>query len=67
MKELTGWRRYGPSYFDDVIHVYPVGDLREHAMSLTCWCNPTYDPNNDVLLHHSMDLREQYEEGRLKS
>ena len=47
------------------IHVMPVDDLREHVDSRDCWCRPTYD--DGVWVHHSMDLREEYEEGRLPS
>jgi hypothetical protein len=49
----------------DNIHVVPFNDLREHDTSLTCWCHPT--PEDDeprVVLHHSMDERESYEQGR---
>jgi hypothetical protein len=49
----------------DNIHVVPLNDLREHDTSLTCWCHPT--PEDDeprVVLHHSMDERESYEQGR---
>ena len=46
-------------------HVVPVDDLREHVLDTTCWCNPTED--DEVIVHHSMDRREEYEEGRLPS
>ena len=46
--------------------VYPIGDLREHDPdNAGCWCQPTYD--DGVLVHHSMDRREEFEEGRLVS
>lgn len=46
--------------------VYPVGDLREHDPdNAACWCQPTYD--DGVLVHHSMDRREEFEEGRAAS
>ena len=53
------------------IHVIPVDDLREHTASPECWCNPTLDDvdsetiGDDVWVHHSMDLREEYEDGRM--
>jgi len=47
------------------IHVVPLNDLREHDTSLTCWCHPTpEDDESRVVLHHSMDERESYEQGR---
>jgi hypothetical protein len=52
------------------IHVIPVNDLREHVATGSCWCKPTPDPEEPfVMIHHSMDLREQFEisGGRLPS
>ena len=50
---------------DTVIHVVPLNDLREHEASTTCWCKPTEDDEwPDIWVHHSMDRREEYEEGR---
>lgn len=49
----------------DEIHVVPVDDLREHDTTASCWCRPTYD--DGVWVHHSMDRREEYEEGRQPS
>lgn len=45
------------------IHVMPINDLREHEFK-DCWCNPTYDEENHIYIHHSMDKREEYENGR---
>ena len=54
------------SYTEDAnIHVVPLNDLREHEASRDCWCNPTEDEGwPGVWVHHSMDRREEYEEGR---
>jgi hypothetical protein len=41
--------------------VMPVNDYREHEVSDVCWCRPTLD--DGVLIHHSMDRREEYERG----
>jgi hypothetical protein len=50
------------------LHVLPVDDLREHPASKDCWCHPTEDEETPGLwIHHSMDRREEYEEGRLMS
>jgi len=54
------------SYTDDsIMHVVPLNDLREHVASKDCWCKPTEDEGwPDIWVHHAMDQREQYEEGR---
>jgi hypothetical protein len=53
---------------DERIHVVPINDLRRHTASPDCWCKPTEDEGwPDVWVHHSMDKREEYEEGREKS
>jgi hypothetical protein len=46
-------------------HVTPIDDLRPHDFDSECWCKPTDDEG--IWVHHSMDRREEYEEGRLKS
>ena len=43
-------------------HVVPLDDLRTHAASRDCWCSPTDDEG--VFVHHSLDKRETYEQGR---
>lgn len=48
-----------------LIHVIPINDLREHIEDTSCWCRPTpADDNAAVIIHHSMDRREEYEQGR---
>jgi hypothetical protein len=45
-------------------HVVPMGDLREHDCSVSCWCKPTEDDEvAGLFVHHSMDGREQFEAG----
>jgi hypothetical protein len=44
-------------------HVVPIGDLREHKMTVDCWCRPVDD--DGVIIHNSMDRREVYERGEL--
>lgn len=50
-------------YREDLIlpHVAPIDDLLEHIIDdeATCWCKPTVDA--DVIIHHSIDLREDNE------
>lgn len=42
-------------------------DLREHTLSLDCWCRPAIDTEESrVVIHHSMDRREEYERGERK-
>lgn len=48
----------------DVMHVLPINDLKEHEESESCWCNPEYDEG--VIIHNSMDRREEYETGKRK-
>ena len=44
-------------------HFVPTNDLREHVTDGECWCNP--DVVDDlIVIHHSRDERETYEEGR---
>jgi len=50
------------------LHITPTHDLRDHVMSPDCWCGPTQDDVDPALyIHHSMDRREEYEEGRKPS
>ena len=59
------WRGLGATDLNCAA-VYPLDDLREHDPdNASCWCGPTFD--DGVLVHHSMDRREEYEEGRRPS
>lgn len=55
-------------------HVSPIADLREHVTSgwtlgVRCWCNPAVEEEVDgtLVIHNSMDRREEYEQGRKMS
>ena len=52
------------SYF----HAIPKNDLFPHVLShKDCWCKPTRDEDNEtIIVHHSADGREEYEDGRRK-
>lgn len=52
-----------------IIHVLPIDDLREHAWHDECWCRPRWDEEEPtaLLIHNSMDRREEYETGRKPS
>lgn len=45
-------------------HVVPLGDIKEHKVSASCWCQPTHDEEDNIWVHHAMDERESYEQGR---
>lgn len=45
--------------------VFPLDDLRPHLHDSPCWCSPTDDEG--VLVHHSVDRREEFEHGRKAS
>jgi len=51
----------------EVIHVMPLGDLREHQASQQCWCHPELDDESglggNIWVHNSLDGRELYERG----
>ena len=50
---------------DGLPHVAPLRDLRPHDMTKGCWCHPIEDAG--VMVHHSMDRREEFELGRKAS
>lgn len=53
---------------ENLVHVIPIGDIREHESTVFCWCNPSLDDEDEnVIIHNSMDRREEYENGRLKT
>jgi hypothetical protein len=48
------------------IHVIPLNDEREHAVSSWCWCGPDLGDEGDddtpsVYVHHAADGREDRE------
>jgi hypothetical protein len=42
--------------------VYPTNDLRPHTIEGECWCDPFED--DGVIVHNSMDRREEHERGQ---
>lgn len=57
------WRRINGNAMRD-IHIIPIDDLKEHEHSDQCWCRPARDSEeNRVVVHNSLDGREQYETG----
>ena len=45
-------------------HVIPQDDLKPHDLINYCWCNPVDDEG--IIVHNSMDKREEYERGERK-
>lgn len=50
---------------DECPHVRPMNDLKSHVAHHECWCGPAFDEG--CWVHHAMDRREEYEEGRKPS
>jgi hypothetical protein len=49
----------------EMIHVFPRDDLREHVTKgECCWCKP--DVDEELIIHHAADGREDFETGRRK-
>lgn len=50
---------------DNLLHIIPLGDLREHSLTAACWCEPDLDEEglDNVLVHHALDGREAFERG----
>lgn len=63
MSSSTRWRsrKVSEEYH---YHVVPLGDIKEHKVSASCWCQPTHDEEDNIWVHHAMDERESYEQGR---
>ena len=63
IKDLEGW-----GMFDEIhgeYHIKPLNDYRDHESDKNCWCGPDRDKEHPcIIVHHSMDRREEYEEGR---
>jgi hypothetical protein len=47
-------------------HVVPIGDIKPHIEEgVTCWCKPyRHEEAPSVVVHNSMDRREEYEQRR---
>lgn len=57
------------------IHVIPIDDLREHSMSIDCWCYPVEGDTvqskhtgewGRTIIHNAQDCREKWERQGLK-
>ncbi len=59
MAMSNGWR---VAMEDGQTQVTPVDDLKPHESGEGCWCHPFWE--DDILVHNSMDKREEWENGR---
>lgn len=56
------WQALGP-FMCFPAAVFPLDDLRSHEPdNENCWCGPSFD--GGVLVHRSMDRREEHEQER---
>lgn len=51
--------------YRNALHVVPINDLKEHVLTINCWCNPE-EQEEGVLVHNAADGREDYENGKRK-
>lgn len=62
---MSQWKSLGP-WEGKPATVFPLNDLREHDPDdRKCWCQPRYE--DGILIHNSMDRREEFECGRKAS
>lgn len=47
-------------------HIVPVDDIKEHTLNAECWCTPMLDEEFGLVVHNSLDRREEYETGQRK-
>ena len=46
-------------------HITPIDDLREHELTVHCWCDPEPDKEG-VFIHNAMDGRAEYDPSLLR-
>jgi len=64
---LGGWFLHPEDVHGD-LHVTPIDDLREHTLTMLCWCNPRRDREEQCVVgHNALDQRERYETGELRA
>ena len=64
---LSGWESLEVLKHDRVVceHLLPCGDIRQHQLDPTCWCQPVEsDEVPDYWFHNRADGREVYEQGK---
>jgi hypothetical protein len=67
-RPLGGWGiwrlKVCNGFMADEEHLVPVDDYRPHILAELCWCKPLeFLPQH--WLHHALDQREEYEQGRM--
>jgi hypothetical protein len=45
----------------DIYHVIPINDLKDHLDNARCWCHPEVKDEGTLIVHYSLDAREFYE------
>lgn len=64
--EYSGWERmtYKRHDYTVRVHVVPCNDLRAHVeVGVACWCHPTVEVEDGVVVHNALDQRELVETG----
>lgn len=63
---MKGWSQTPRGDRKGDVHVTPIGDLREHELSIGCWCGPQLNKVDGstafLVVHHAEDGRELVEE-----
>jgi hypothetical protein len=57
--ELLLWQVLEDADRDDVLHVVPLTEWREHVATPACWCNPQPDPRYGGAHVHNSPLEPQ--------
>lgn len=57
---MKNWHTRKPENPDEDIHVYPNEDIKEHALTMDCWCKPKIEQDLPpyLIVHNSADKRE---------
>ena len=64
LEQAIQWHYWKVDTFETETHVYPLGDLQGHILSMDrCRCHPTAKPVglSTMYVHNSFDGREEYE------
>jgi len=48
-------------------HIVPLGDFKEHELTMACWCRPgLHEDYDDVAIHNAMDQRDRLVRGEIR-
>lgn len=61
MSTLQLWNVLEDDDRDEVLHITPLTDPRDHVATVRCWCNPTRQPHRygDAYVHNSLTEPQQ--------